>query len=189
MIKKTYPKKFFNWLVDNREIQNQLLPTAASYLEQYFSDESPEAGWGGMGDVVWWDLGGNIKFAKMSYEEQKLYIEVCMSKLWEEYCDENRDLKEKPQEFRVLVLDSKIRDSFGELLGYFISSTKETQIITFKELETIIGVALPSEAYRYKNWWLNPNHIYSDSWLKVGWRASEVKLGESVRFIKEDKLL
>lgn len=185
MMKKTYPEEFFKWLEDNSEITNQLLPTSPSYLKKYISDQTPILERESLGDVIWWDVGRYQKFEEMSYEEKELYLEDCMSKLWEEYCDQDRDIKEKLQEFRVLILDSQIRGSFGQLLGYFIGSTEDTKVITFKELERIIGVSLPSAAYRFKDWWLNPNHIYSESWSRVGWRATEVKLGEYVRFISE----
>ncbi|MDK2799182.1 MAG: hypothetical protein PWQ70_801 [Clostridiales bacterium] len=60
--------------------------------------------------------------------------------------------------------------------------------LTFPEIERIIGEPLPASAYKYPAWWANGGHIQADAWLNAGWKVGELKLGESVVFVKDKQI-
>ena len=57
--------------------------------------------------------------------------------------------------------------------------------LTFSDIEKIIGDTLPPFAHKYLAWWANGGHIQAYAWLNAGWRVDEVKLGDSVVFVRE----
>lgn len=59
--------------------------------------------------------------------------------------------------------------------------------LTFPEIEKIIGEPLPISAYIHRAWWANGGHMQANAWLNAGWKVGELKLGESVVFVKEKK--
>ena len=71
------------------------------------------------------------------------------------------------------------------LLGKYLERQSVPEItLTFQEIEKIIGEPLPPSAYKYPAWWANGGHIQADSWLNVGFKVRELKLGKSVVFEK-----
>lgn len=58
---------------------------------------------------------------------------------------------------------------------------------TFREIEKILGFALPPSALKYPAWWANDRtgHSHAGSWLDAGWHASAVDIGRrSVTFTR-----
>ena len=63
---------------------------------------------------------------------------------------------------------------------------------SFREIETIIGFALPESARRHKAWWSNQQdeatHRHAKCWMQTGWRTEEIDLSsEQVRFRRKGK--
>jgi len=52
--------------------------------------------------------------------------------------------------------------------------------LTFKQIEEIIGEALPTSARGHRSWWANDSvgHVQSRQWLDVGWRISNIVMPE-----------
>lgn len=50
--------------------------------------------------------------------------------------------------------------------------------ITFKEIESLIGDALPPSAYRHRAWWSNnpSNSVMTKAWLEAGWISTDVDI-------------
>ena len=72
-----------------------------------------------------------------------------------------------------------------EPLPQFLLTQKLTRImLTFGEIERILGFKLPKSASEYEAWWSNNETGHSHArWLKVGWRTTNVDLaGRSVVF-------
>ena len=71
---------------------------------------------------------------------------------------------------------------YHKLEEYFRKSKKQTEVLTYKEIEKILGFRLPESAYTYRAWWANGGHAQANSWLNAGWEVEEVKLGISITF-------
>lgn len=57
-------------------------------------------------------------------------------------------------------------------------STREVTF-TFKQIETILGFALPSSAYEDRRWWEHEtegNHVNKRAWANAGWRIESVNV-------------
>ena len=62
---------------------------------------------------------------------------------------------------------------------------QDTLILTFQNVEDIIGNTLPPYARKHRSWWANDSvgHVQSQQWLDVGWRVSTINMNEQrVRF-------
>ena len=51
----------------------------------------------------------------------------------------------------------------------------------FKQIERILGSALPSSAYGYRQWWDHEkegNHVNGRAWANAGWKVESVDFKE-----------
>lgn len=65
--------------------------------------------------------------------------------------------------------------------------TISDKILTFLEIEKILGFKLPSSAYKHRPWWANPSspydHPHAQSWLAAAWIVETVNQSQQwVRF-------
>ncbi len=75
-------------------------------------------------------------------------------------------------------------------LRMFLESTPPAvseMTLSFQQVESILGFALPPSAYRHRAWWGNPSsprdHPYAQEWLAAGWKVDTVdQQAEWVRF-------
>lgn len=51
-------------------------------------------------------------------------------------------------------------------------------LVTFEQIESLLGEALPSSARDHRSWWANDatGHSHARSWLTTGWRVEDVDL-------------
>lgn len=70
------------------------------------------------------------------------------------------------------------------LATYFKQSTSKEIKITFDEIETIIGQALPNAAYLSSSWWkkTKPPALHFFAWTESGYSVKDVELGKFVLF-------
>ncbi|NUQ79577.1 MAG: DUF4268 domain-containing protein [Polyangiaceae bacterium] len=64
---------------------------------------------------------------------------------------------------------------------------KDQVIVTFREIEQMIGGDLPTSAREHRAWWGNnaKGHAQSRQWLETGWQVSSVSMrGERVTFAR-----
>ena len=81
---------------------------------------------------------------------------------------------------------------YENLAKYLEGLEVERINMTFKEIEAILGEALP-EAAKNRAWWANSasNNHALNGWLNVGWETSNVKMKERMLFFTKvpiDKL-
>jgi hypothetical protein len=74
---------------------------------------------------------------------------------------------------------------------YLRNSKKENEILTFYEIEAILGFSLPHSAKIRRAWWGNENnkntrHTHCREWMQSGWKVESVNLGINVRFKKNN---
>ncbi len=80
-------------------------------------------------------------------------------------------------------------------LAEYLRSQKDKQevLLSFKQIENILGFELPISAKKYRCWWANDeSHVQAmDGWMSVGWTTKSVSLREgkvSFAFNPEIKL-
>lgn len=74
---------------------------------------------------------------------------------------------------------------FLKLKQYFDALQGHTITLSFADIENILGSQLPKPAYEYISFWCpDKADQIAESWLQSGWRVENVKLGESISFIK-----
>lgn len=74
-----------------------------------------------------------------------------------------------------------------EKLQNLLTTCKKSELtLTFPEIETLLGFALPPSAYNHRPWWANDtSHTQAKAWLSAGWRVVSVNLGKQVKFTAE----
>ena len=73
-----------------------------------------------------------------------------------------------------------------EPIYYFLNSSNKTSVIlSYEQIEKIINAKLPGSAFVYREWWDNNSHVQSIYWRKAGYLVTDIALGKSVRFTKE----
>jgi CBS domain-containing protein len=66
-------------------------------------------------------------------------------------------------------------------------------VMTFNQIEDIIGGPLPPSAYSMRSWWANDavGHVQSQQWLEAGWRVTYKNMGEQkvtfARMVEREK--
>ena len=73
-----------------------------------------------------------------------------------------------------------------EALATFLAGRGNQRVtMTFAELDVLVG-GLPRSARVYRAWWSNEEdgrHVQAHAWMRAGFRADEVELGERVTFV------
>ena len=80
---------------------------------------------------------------------------------------------------------------YEKLTAYLSASMTTSRCMGFREIEEVLGFALPASARKHRPWWANdpsPGR-QSGAWLSVGWETAEVDLGgENVTFQRADQV-
>jgi hypothetical protein len=78
---------------------------------------------------------------------------------------------------------------YRNLSSHLASLTAETWTARFREIEKILGFALPKSAYSYPAWWSNqagPGHSQTAGWKAAGWRTGDLDLAsQQVTFSRD----
>jgi CBS domain-containing protein len=86
--------------------------------------------------------------------------------------------------------DSQPEGKYAALSGHLASISKRTPnvLMTFAEIEKLMGEKLPESAYDYRAWWSNdPSKPNAASWLSQGWKAQSLSLSERrLTFVRTD---
>ena len=72
---------------------------------------------------------------------------------------------------------------------YLTNSRNQNEILSYSELEIILGFTLPDSAYTHREWWANETiqstrHTHCKEWIEAGWKVKNVNLGVNVIFEK-----
>jgi hypothetical protein len=74
------------------------------------------------------------------------------------------------------------KTKYNELKKYLEDNKKNTVVLSYEDIERIIGTKLPKSAYRHRAWWSNSGHPHARTWSDSGWKVISVELGQSVTF-------
>lgn len=82
------------------------------------------------------------------------------------------------------------RESKYNPLHQFLKLNNSIRImITFSEVEAILGFTLPKSAYKYAAWWDGASqHTQAYSWTEAGYKANPRLNEKQVEFIKYEAL-
>jgi hypothetical protein len=73
---------------------------------------------------------------------------------------------------------------------YLVKQYKVSVLLTFQEIEQILGFILPPSAYSHRAWWANnQSHPQAGSWLNVGWKVSKVDMGKKMALLVHPLIL
>lgn len=78
---------------------------------------------------------------------------------------------------------------YESLAKHLAASNASELVMTFAQLEQILGGPLPTSARTYRPWWANSahGHVQSKGWLDAGYESLQVDLqGEKLMFKKID---
>jgi hypothetical protein len=71
------------------------------------------------------------------------------------------------------------------LMKYFETLKGDKVILTYDDIEKIIGFKLPNSAYQYSAYWsVSKTHTITRSWIETGWKITDLKLEQYVEFTK-----
>ncbi len=71
-------------------------------------------------------------------------------------------------------------DPLAKFLGDS-ARTEGTSILSFAQVEDLMGKALPNSARRYRSWWGNDGyHVQAVAWQAAGWRVFKVDMARRV---------
>jgi len=74
---------------------------------------------------------------------------------------------------------------YDPLTLYLSGLGEETIMLTFSEIEKVLGRHLPQSAYTYNAWWANGGHSQASAWLNAGYKVSNILFPEkTVTFIR-----
>jgi len=85
------------------------------------------------------------------------------------------------QEREVSSDETEARTSKYDPLREFLEkvpSGVQERTLSFRQVESILGFALPASARRHRAWWSNPSsrghHSHAQAWLAAGWEVDTV---------------
>ncbi|MFP4051702.1 MAG: DUF6884 domain-containing protein [Thermoplasmata archaeon] len=62
-----------------------------------------------------------------------------------------------------------------EPLGEYLRDLdKDRVLLSFEEIEDILGADLPKSARKHSAWWSNGGHSQADAWMDAGWRVEDL---------------
>ena len=69
-------------------------------------------------------------------------------------------------------------NKYDSLKQYLISKAEDTVVLSFKEIEKIIGATLPKSAKTHQAWWSSSGHSHAQIWEESGYKAVNVGLNQ-----------
>lgn len=76
---------------------------------------------------------------------------------------------------------------YDPLYEYLRSASRDEIILSFSDIEKVLGFELPLSAYTYSAWWVNGGHSQANAWLDAGYKVGRIDVSEkAVTFCKTD---
>lgn len=91
-----------------------------------------------------------------------------------------------------ITLETSTKKSKYARLSYYLdrfAPNRSQLLLSFSQIEQIIGESLPPSAYSHTSWWANDytSHVQSKEWLAVGWRMKFVDFDQKVVMFEKAK--
>lgn len=82
-----------------------------------------------------------------------------------------------------------MRESKYKSLGDHLQKNNLSIItLSYEKIEEVLGFKLVPTAYKREQWWENDENAVGRqcrSWMEVGWRTKDIKLGKTITFYKK----
>ena len=67
---------------------------------------------------------------------------------------------------------------YAPLADYLRGSGQDSVVMTFSDIERIIGAELPQSAFTHRAWWSNnpTNNVMTHAWLEAGYTTANVDM-------------
>ena len=79
---------------------------------------------------------------------------------------------------------------YEPLYEYLLRVNENQILLTFNDIEEIIGSSLPQSARDHSAWWANSrtkdSHTWAHLWLKAGWEIDRISLKEEIAYFIRD---
>lgn len=79
-------------------------------------------------------------------------------------------------------------NKYDPLQTYLDRHESDQCILSFAEIERILGAELPRSAREHRQWWENQvdtrNRPQANAWQSAGWDVRSVQLGQRVEFVR-----
>ena len=83
------------------------------------------------------------------------------------------------------------RSKYLKLHDHLCSLGSQEWRTSFREIESIIGFALPESARRHRPWWANQGkgagHSHALAWVTAGWETAEVDMVEETLVFRRER--
>ena len=91
-----------------------------------------------------------------------------------------------PQAMERQQQDHTVRGKYAALHRHLTALTENEWHATIRDVEIVLGGALPRSARSHRAWWSNTTtHSHAKSWLAAGWRTRDVNLDhETLLFVR-----
>jgi len=76
-----------------------------------------------------------------------------------------------------------MRNKYARLQDHLRRRSGRPEMLTFEDIEDIIGAGLPQSAVKHRSFWANDNeghHSHARAWMGAGYRVSYVDQDEKV---------
>lgn len=74
---------------------------------------------------------------------------------------------------------------YEALMRYFQTLEVNNVVLTYDDIENIIGFKLSKSAYEYNAYWReSKTHTVTRSWIENGWKITRLKIGKYIEFTK-----
>jgi hypothetical protein len=88
-----------------------------------------------------------------------------------------------PIRFRCRSRETKEMRKYAALHTHLSRRNGRPEMLTFEDIESIIGRSLPQSAVKHRSFWANDNqdhHPHARAWMKAGYRVAYVDRDEKV---------
>ncbi len=81
-------------------------------------------------------------------------------------------------------------EKYLRLQQFLLANGSDRIMLSFENIEMILGFKLPESAYKYSAWWSNHigSHTQAHSWIDAEYKTEAVQLGKHIVFAKHEKL-
>lgn len=80
----------------------------------------------------------------------------------------------------VVTPPSRPNSKYAPLYAYLLANGAATRDLTFRQVEEMLGFALPASALKHRAWWANGGHTHADAWLDAGFAVHRVDLANQI---------
>jgi hypothetical protein len=77
--------------------------------------------------------------------------------------------------------------SYAQLSRHLALQTTSEVLVSFEEVERVLGRPLPESAVKHQAWWANTrSHSHAHAWLDAGWKTARLNLANRrVTFVRD----